>query len=144
MKTASALACAVIAICLGMTLLAPPVQSQQPAAQSNRLLALQVERRDTLRELHDVIASRYQQGQASIDELIRIRSTVLEAELPLAATKRERLILLEQQVDNFRELEEITQQRFEAGQTPSGPALSAKAARLAAEIDLEQERLSSD
>ncbi|QDU36157.1 hypothetical protein Mal4_04400 [Maioricimonas rarisocia] len=145
MQSTSTLTIVMLACCLVALTHSPPVRSQQPESpRSERLQALLTERRDTLRELLEVVTLRHQQGLASIDELVRTRSVVIDAELELAKTRADRLSLLQQQVDNLRELEELTRKRYESSQIPLGPTLTAKAARLAAAIDLERVRLTPE
>jgi outer membrane protein TolC len=78
-------------------------------------------------------------GQTTLDNVIRERNRLLEAELEIAKTSIDRIRIREERVKNFRDLENEIKQRHKAGQVTNDKILVAKAARLQAEIELLRE-----
>jgi outer membrane protein TolC len=98
------------------------------------------QRRQTLRTLVDVAEKHYRTGRVPFDVVVRASNDLWEAELALAKGKEERLRLRAKIVENLRKLEDLVQARFQLGKTTLDEVLSAKAARLKAEILLLAEK----
>lgn len=115
-------------------------QTQQEAASDKRLNSLLTERRDTLRQVVDLVIVEYRGGAGTIEEIIQAQNALLDAELDIAKTNAERVRIREEQVKNFRELENLLKQRHESGSgITKSELLVAKATRLEAEINLLRE-----
>jgi outer membrane protein TolC len=142
MNTQTSLLLLVSAGCVSAVLQSGEAKSQEGDApvRSKRVQALLVERRNTLGELYETVSSQYASGTASQEDVIRARDALLRAELRLTATVEERLKLYEQRVETFRELERHASAQFALSASPFVAVLEARAARLAAEIELELAR----
>lgn len=119
---------------------ADETSASNPSAETN--WALLNERRDTLRQLVTDVEQRHRSGRATLDSVIRASNLLLDAELDLAKTKAERILVYEQQIRRLRALEKLVESRHKVG-VPGGETadlLDAKAARLKAEIQLAHEK----
>lgn len=113
------------------------IRSEQ-TEDDNELLT---KRRDALNSQCEMVLRRHQSGIATQTSVIAVSNQLLDAELQLAKTKKQRLSLYKTHLDRLRELEKLAKERYEAGVGPENDVLEAKAARLQAEIDLHREQL---
>ena len=115
-------------------------QTEQNATSDKKLNSVLTERRDTLRQIVNIVESRRSQGDETIDNVIKARNELLDAELDIAKTRAERVRIREEQVKNFRNLENVLTRRHESGgEITNVEVLVAKAVRLEAEIALLRE-----
>jgi hypothetical protein len=131
----------VLVTSLGVVLYGQSAESQdeQQTSLDNRINSLLAERRDTFRQLVELVEGRYKMGQTSLYNVIRERNRLLEAELEIAKTSIDRIRILEDRVKNFRDLENELKQLHEVGRVTDDKLLVAKAERLKAEIELLRE-----
>jgi hypothetical protein len=118
--------------------------------QCENVTSLREALRDTLRDIVREFDRQltYLAGKSEMDILeimgarIRAKDRVLLAELDLSETREGRCAILEQRVKNFCDLESVAERRFLLDTSSSGrvEVLESRAARLAAEIHLMQER----
>jgi hypothetical protein len=131
----------VLVTSLGVVLYGQSAESQdeQQTSLDNRINSLLAERRDTFRQLVELVEGRYKMGQTTLSNVIRERNRLLEAELEIAKTSIDRIRILEDRVKNFRDLENELKQLHKVGRLTDDKLLVAKAARLKAEIELLRE-----
>jgi hypothetical protein len=146
MKSITTFSALALAVFFSFVLMSRPVESQdsRPAAADVKINKLQVERRDTLRRLLEVVTVRHRAGQGTVDNVIRAQAGLLDAELQLARTKEERIRMHEERVKNARGLENVLEHQYTAAHVSIDQWLTAKAARLQAEIDLLHEQAGND
>lgn len=125
---------------LSIAFVAGSFANTQQATESDSLNELLKKRRDTLVELVSVLEKKHMEGTLMLNPLVDARNQLLDAELQLVETKEERLALFRKRIDNMRELEDSERQRYESGVDTFESFLSAKTARLQAEIDLAEEQ----
>jgi hypothetical protein len=104
--------------------------------RSPRVKKLLTERRDAARELMEVRRLQMEAGKSTPRELLDAVEIVLEAELPLAETRPDRLAVLRARLEGLKQAEEVDKARFEVGRISPADYQTMRAARLAAEIDL--------
>ena len=104
------------------------------------LRAKLMERRDTLKELLQILMTHYLQGTGTPFSVFQAQIELLEAELSLAKTHAERIVLYEKSLAARTEVEKLTQERRELGVGGAADHLRAKADRIKAEIDLHNAR----
>lgn len=141
MKSAVISSLCVVVASLGVMLSSQTAGSQdeKPTSPENKINSLMVERRDTLRQLVDSVTAQYKAGRTTLDNVIRARNGLLDAELEIAKTKTERIRIHEERVKNFRDLENAIKQRYTVGKGTHEEMLTAKAARLKSEIEFLRE-----
>lgn len=112
----------------------------EDANVGNKISELKKERLDVFRQLLAAAKSSFEHGEMPIEQVISAQDDLFKAELELASTKSERIELCKKRLDNLRKLESVTAQRFSSGTGKIQAKLSAKAARLQAEIDCLREQ----
>lgn len=135
----------IVALAIGAIYFTPerPANSEPRAATSSaKLTALLKERRDTLKQLVKIVEARYRNGAATEESVIQASLQLQQAELDLAKTRRERIAICKRTVELLRKQEKIAQARFEAARGTREDVLSARAARLQAEIQMLREQSS--
>lgn len=133
----------VLALAAVLIMLPGDALVSQPAADAAaRIHSLQEQRRDTLRQLVEVAKVSYQAGGVPLDFVLQISDSLFEAELELGTTREKRIAILKEQVANLKELEELLTRGWKVGTKRTDERLSAKAARLKAEIQLLREQTS--
>jgi outer membrane protein TolC len=125
---------------IGTMLAASAAESSNEPNQRQELVDLLEERRDTLRKLMEAVELQYRHGTGTLDAVVRASNDLLNAELALGPSQADRVRILERIVENMKKLEEMVGARHEAGRATISDVLSAKAARLHAEILLLGER----
>jgi hypothetical protein len=98
------------------------------------------ERLATLKELVSVTKAAYQKGTGTFAEVSQATGLLLGAELELCASAKERIAVHEKVVALARDNERVTAKLHESGHAARTALLSARAARLEAEIALERAR----
>lgn len=111
-----------------------------PAIEDSELRALLEARRDVLKQAVEILNTSFRQGITSPNAVIAANVALLEAELELAKSKEERLLVLQQLLEHHKQLEQQTEKMFEATLGRREDCLAAKAARLKAEIALHKAR----
>ncbi len=107
-------------------------------SNDSKLGKLLEERLATLREVASLTKKLYEVGMSSLSEVTRANRALLEAELELCQTDKERIAVLEKMVAQAKLLEEDTGRRFDAGVATHLETLEAKAGRLEVQIALER------
>jgi hypothetical protein len=125
----------------------PPLPQQNETAK--QVESLLKERRDTFRQLVDMLGQQHRAGIVTEVSVLRATDQLLDAELDLASTKAERIAIREKLVANLRKLEKLIEGMVQAGvRGADAPtiedALRAKAARLKAEIQLLREKAGNE
>lgn len=121
-----------------------PPQGQDRLASSTAALqvedpelrALREARRDVLKEAVEILGVRFREGGSSPNAFIAANVALLEAELELAGSKEERVHVLQQLLEQHKELEQRMEEMSDLGVGRPEDYLTAKAARLKAEIEL--------
>ena len=141
MKAATIPVLCVLATSICIVIFSQPAtsQSEQNAISDKKLNSLLAERRDTLRQIVNLVEKGHSEGSESLDNVIRARNELLDAELDIAKTNAERVRIREEQVKNFRDLENVLTQLYKNGETTNIELLEVKAVRLEAEIELLRE-----
>ena len=98
------------------------------------------ERLQTLVEVARLQEQAYKQGESSFDSVLSAQTEVLTARLELAKTPPERISIREELVAAARQLQDVTERKYQAQQATQTDVLRAKALRLRADADLLQER----
>jgi hypothetical protein len=114
------------------------VPAAQAETKDSKLKKLLKERLATLRELAKQTTADYQTGKVSFDRVHQAMRAVLNAELELCESDKERITALESIVAHAKEYEKFAAQRYRNGAAPASDVLMARAGRLEAEIALER------
>ena len=104
------------------------------------LRALLEARREVLKETVEILGVRFREGGSSPDALVAANVALLEAELELSGSKVERVHVLQQLLEQHKELEQRMEEMSDLGVGRPEDYLTAKAARLTAEIELHKAR----
>jgi outer membrane protein TolC len=103
--------------------------------------ALMQERLDALKEVVEIQKIRMTHGvEDNSQAMCDAQTAALAAELELCESKEQRLKVLEKNLEVQQQFEKIAQARFQAAAGTRADVLTAKAARLDAEIALEKEK----
>ena len=117
---------------------AAPADADAPAARP-AVAALRQERLATLRQARDVADKHFAGGMGTLEEVERVDHLLVDAELALAATPKERSEILNNSIKDARKQEALSQKRVQAGLATTLDSLEAKAYRLGLEIRLGEE-----
>ncbi len=109
-------------------------------AKKSKLEDLLKERVATVREISRLVKARFKSGEATADQMREANRMLLEAELDLCSSDKDRIKVWETAVVEAKELERIADSFAKTGQGHVSAALAAKADRLQAEIALERAR----
>ncbi len=115
--------------------------SVPPVKVSPKLAELLKERVKAAETEFEARREEFKVGRASVDIVCDATVRLGKARHELAETKAQRLANLENQVKLFKEFEETTKDRFNAGRVAIALVALAEYHRLNAEIELERERL---
>ena len=121
----------------GSQALSGPTRSK---AEDPRLRALMTQKRDLLRQLETDREAQFQVGTATTEQVEKAVIAVIQADLELAQTRRERIALRQKSVDVATKIEESTAVRYRAATVTQTEWQEAQLARLEAEIALEREK----
>lgn len=108
---------------------------------ARKLRELHRERVETLQQLIQDLESQKSNRQVSRDEIMQTNLQLLRAQLDAAQSNNERMTLHQNIVDLMSEWEDMAEQVVKKAHVERSLYLKAKADRLKAEIDMEQERL---
>ena len=111
-------------------------ESSNSPTDSERVREILNERLEVLTAIAKLQRQGYQSGETDLASVLAAEADVLSAKLELANTSEERIAILEQTVENARQLEEVTHKLLETRSGSRVDALKAKAFRLRAEADL--------
>jgi len=119
---------------------ARPAKASPSSASDRKVKELLKERLAVLREVEARAIASYEAGHTPLEQVQQARRAVLDAELALSESSKQRIAILEQLVAMSKDAEQVATRRSEMGVTSRGEALIARASRLEAEIKLEQEK----
>jgi hypothetical protein len=129
-----------IAVCATLGVLtASPTWADDPkppVKEDTNIKDLQKERLTTLKEMARLVRERLRSVQGTMEEIRNAERMVLDAELDLCATDKERVEVLEKHLVEAKNIEKMADQLYKAGQMRTDSALLAKAERLQVEIAL--------
>ncbi len=131
----------VLAVVTGTPDWSGQLRAEEPAprrAKKSKLEDLLKERLATVREISRLVKARFKSGEATVDQLREASRMLLEAELELCGSDKDRIKVWEMAVVEAKELERIADNFAKTGQGHVSAALAAKADRLQAEIALER------
>jgi two-component sensor histidine kinase len=115
--TAPLLVALIVVSCAYRFIASSLVAAQEPAKPgANRINDLLKERLATLREIARLQSARFKNGQAAVEEVQEAIRRLLEAELELCDSLRDRIAVLEKYVDQAKDLEKIATLFFKTGQ----------------------------
>jgi hypothetical protein len=112
------------------------VNQDKPLDVEKKIVELQKQRRDILKERVSALQSMRDEGQIQVIQVIHARDDLYLAELDLVSLPKERAKLSKLRLQNMEELEKVTAQRYANGVGPLDEKLVATASRIQAEIDL--------
>ena len=112
----------------------------QPQNVKKKIVELQTQRRDILKERVKALESKHNDGQIKVIPVIHARDDFYLAELELVSLPEERVNLSKLRLQNMVEFEEFATLRHANGVGTVEDKLVAVAARIQAEIDLLNER----
>ncbi|MFO0924688.1 MAG: hypothetical protein U0905_19640 [Pirellulales bacterium] len=117
-----------------------PISGQDPGSISkSKLASLLEERRATLKTRVEMIEKLVGVTRSTQEALIAAREDLINAEIEMATNGNERMAAWQRKIENARQLETVMEQRKHEGRGTEADVLMAKAARLAAEIELQRE-----
>jgi Barrel-sandwich domain of CusB or HlyD membrane-fusion len=114
------------------------VSAGQQDKSDAKLKELLKERLATLRSLVKLVTAEYQSGKVSMDRVHQATTAMLQAQLELCESDKERIAVLEEGAALAKGEEKMAMQRYQTGNASQSDALMATAARLEAEIALER------
>lgn len=120
-----------------------PASGQNIDATSSKLMSLLEERRDVLKARVEIFDDLVSKARSAPEELIAARDDLLKAEYELAANAEQRIGVLQQQLENAKQLESVLEQRKIAARGTATDVLLAKSRRLGIEIQLLREQQSA-
>lgn len=115
---------------------AAQAQGQQP--KNGKVQKLFKERLATLRQLAEQAIKDYEMAKVPFDRVHQVMRALLDAELELAKSDKDRLTVLEKIVALAKKYEEHAVHCYKLGTAPASEALLGKVGRLDAEIALER------
>lgn len=115
-------------------------QRKSDGVDGRSLSALIEEREQTLQKLVEITRVRYERGNASLDSLVAAERLLLDARLDSATTVRERIAIMESQLQLATHRENMVAKRVENAELSPSDLMTAKASRLTAQIALLRER----
>ncbi len=125
---------------LWASLPAPLGADPAPKAKDARLKALLTERLAVARDMAALVTKAYQAGTASFSTVHEANLAVLNAELDLCQSEKDRVAVLEKFVAALKQFEKQVAEQYKGGLAPPSAPLKAKLARLEGEIALERAR----
>ena len=101
-----------------------------------KIAELKKERFEILTQRVEALESQYKQGDIQIMKVIHAKEDVYQAQLAMDTVPKERVELLKLRLQNMKQLEEVSTQRFSVGVGSLDDKFVGIAARIQAEIDL--------
>jgi RNA polymerase sigma factor (sigma-70 family) len=108
--------------------------------EKSKIRQLQEERLAALKEIAAEKQGLVRSGRINPNEWLQADTAALKAELEFCESDQARVVLLEKLVANAKEVERVNELRFKAARIVRSELLTAKAARLEAEIEVEKAR----
>ncbi|HLW64720.1 MAG TPA: hypothetical protein VKS79_05320 [Gemmataceae bacterium] len=108
----------------------------KPATADSKIKQLQKERLAILKDVARLAKERIRVGQGTVEELRDAERMLLDAELELCSTDKERVEVLERHLSQAQEIEQMMDKMAKAGIVRTSSSLLAKADRLQVEIAL--------
>jgi hypothetical protein len=141
--------CGVVALAVRAQVTSPqpatkPATVSSAPADNARLRALLTEKRDTLRQIEDVRRAERQQGAGTAEDLLRASLAVVDADLDLARTARERIAFCEKRVQLRKQLEDIAEAQRKSAGLSFEELQRVRIDRMDAEIALEREHAAAN
>ena len=140
MNTRAKMLVTMLAISVGV--LAWPVAGGEAKEtnQSQKLEELLKERRDTLRQLVDVVTGQYRNGTTGFESVARATDQLIDADLELTKNPEGRIAILQRRVELMKGLFAMVDMKFKNGLVTQAQVLAAKAALLQSQIHLTREQ----
>ncbi len=107
-------------------------------AKEGKIKELQKERIATLKKLSECVSDLYTFARATGAEVIDARRMLLKAKLDAAEKESERVTILKNFVDKWKESEKLAEELTKSARVSGAAVLQFKAMRLEAEIELER------
>ena len=117
-----------------------PLFGQDSDSAKSKLTSLLEERRDVLKARVEMLERLAAIARSTPEALIAARDDLLAAEYELATGSDQRIGVLQQKLENARQLESVMQQRKRDAKGTEVEVLTAKAGRLGVEIELLKEK----
>lgn len=137
--------CSSVAVALvGLALISSPgsTQNAQSDAEStgSQIKALQIQRRDVLKERVDALTLDFNGGRSGISVLLDAELELIDAELELTSNKEGRIRLRKQAIERLQQLEKFAQLKLNTGTGTIQDRLGATAGLLRAKVELLREQ----
>jgi len=147
MKSRTLVPMFVVGVILGAVwyVTAAEMKSSERIVREKQIVKLQIECRDTLRQMLEATKASYEAGTTTAQAVLRAYQVELDAELVVAVDNAHRVRILEEQVNNLAAFEDriVSLHRQGAHGGESEALLATRAARLQAEIMLLQQKNAS-
>jgi hypothetical protein len=117
-----------------------PALGQDSDSAKSKLTSLLEERRDVLKTRVDMMERLAKIARSTPEEVIAARDGLYDAEYELATNSEQRLNVLQQKLENAKQLELVMQQHKRDAKANETHVLSAKASRLGIEIKILREQ----
>ncbi len=120
----------------GPAAVTPPKTGKDPLDPATRakIRKLQIERRDTLKKAVEARQREYMAGRGTLDLLLEMSRLLLQAELDVATTARQRVEAHAAYLELAREVDKVGEARVQAGRMTTADLYQGRATRLEAEI----------
>lgn len=141
MRTAQFIRLGVVVAFLFVLAAGPSAQAQEK--KDDKVKELLEERLACLRELVKAAESAYATKKVPLERLVEGQRMLLNAQLEMCQSHKERITMLEQMVALTKGSEKTAHARYKAGAVAQSDALMATAVRLEAEIALKREKAKS-
>src|SRR5947209_6529364 len=107
---------ACLAVSLGLLgALAASADDVEPKASAEKIKKLRTARRDLLKKAVDARHQEFKAGRGTLDVLLKATKDLLQAELDLATTPKQRLAAHQALLDTAKKVEELSKGRYDAG-----------------------------
>jgi outer membrane protein TolC len=113
------------------------------AAAEQKIRTLQRDLLTVLRQARSMLMDGYKTGEIDFSRVLEGNVQLLRAELDACNTEAQKIKVLEQIADTYKELDEVALRLFRAGQGQATDQLAAKAKLIETEIAIERLRLKS-
>ena len=140
MNTRAKMLVAMLAVAVGVLTWPIAGGETKEANEADKLEKLLTQRRDTLRQLVDVVTGQYRHGTTGFESVARATAQLIDAELELAKNPEGRIAILQRRAELMKGLFAMVDMRFKNGQVTQAQVLAAKAALLQSQIHLTREQ----
>ena len=118
----------------------PTQSTPEVISPEGKIVALQKQRYEALKQVCEILKGQYAQGICSFDEVLEAEIALANVELDLAPNQSARQIVHERIIERLKAQQEYLEQRFAAGNVTKIDVLLALSARLQAEINMLSDR----